>query len=214
MRSEDDHYFTISLLLSHFKHLGFNIKMISRRSNIALIGFAAWLLFINHGLALDSSPSLASYTGHGPEAYSAETSTFSFPPVATIEVESEQLNLSGVIQFASVTSVASCPTTRGSWNKSTAFSYQQSSLPASNQTLNGSSGFPTNGTKTAPFILATSTISSSTSVTSSLIYNHNPATLLPSTTIANVSFTGSGSHLGFSDSLLLLLVGAVQMGIA
>lgn len=186
------------------------------RPNMTLIALAAWLLFFNHGLALDSSLSLASYTGHGLESRSAVTSTFSFLPVATIEVESEQLNLSGVIQFASVATAAPCPTIRASWNKSTAFPYQQSSppVPSSNQALNRSSGFPTNGTKTAPFILATSSISFSTSIPSSLVFDHNPATLL-STAIANASiFTGSGSQFGFSDSLVLLLIGVVQMAMA
>ncbi|KAH6670172.1 hypothetical protein B0J14DRAFT_565925 [Halenospora varia] len=184
------------------------------------IAFTAWLLFLSHGLALATSVTSELSTSSGViyKECSIETSTSEILPQATVEVESEYLNLSGIIRFESVTTVVvSCPTTSRAWNKSSVFPYEQSSRPISwsNQTFNGSSFLITKATIMPDFTQTASFASSSTLAGSSLVFDYRPAPSVPLPTSSNTPmFTGFGYHAVYADPLVWLLFGMVHLGMA
>lgn len=176
-----------------------------------LVTLTSWILFLTCGLALQTSPSLTSHTTEELEECLGQTSTSGSLPVATIEVKSEPLNLSVVVQIASVTVVAS-PTVQIAWNSSKSDYYQPTTkLLSSNQTSNRTN---VSSTKviTSPIMASNPSLSSSSAV-SSLIFDHNPSLpLLPASVTNTSAFTSSGSYLTSSDPLFLLLISAIQMG--
>jgi hypothetical protein len=200
--------------------LGFRSEIVSTRPKMIRIAITAWLLFLNHGLALGTStppePSTSSGVVH--RACSAETRTSGILPQVTVEVESEHLNISGIIQFKSVTTVlASCPTTSRAWTKSSIVPYEQSSRPVSwsNQTFNGSNSSNTKATVMPASTQSTSFTSSSTSAGSSLVFDHRPAPSVPLTASSNTTmFTGFGYHTAYADPLVWILFGMVHIGMA
>jgi len=205
---------------SRLKPLSFRSEIVLIRPNMIRIAFTAWLLFLNHGLALVTSVTSDSSTSSGVahQVCSAETSASGILPQATVEVESKYLNLTGIIRFEAVTTVVvSCPTTSRAWSQSSVFPYEQSSRPLSwsNQTFNGS-----NFSNTKVILMSASTqtagfTSSSTSAGSSLVFDHRPAPSVPLTALSNTTMlTGFGYHPVYTDPLVWLLFGMVHIGMA
>lgn len=206
-----------------------------------LVTLTFWILFLKCGLAFRSSPSFTSYINDELEECLGQTSSSIFHPVATIEVESPPLNLSVAVQIASVTVVVSS-TVQIALNSSQSDYYQPITKPLSlNQTLPPTVQTASNRSKLDDFqpttkllssnqtsnrtdvsskqviispIMASSPSSSSSLAVSSLILDHNPSLLMLPTSVTNTSaFTNSGPYLGSSNSLFLLFISIVQMGI-
>lgn len=194
--------------------LRFKSETTSIQYKMIRIVFTAWLLFVRYGLASETliSPE-RSMTG-GIETCSAETRTSILPQV-TVEIGSEHLNISGIIRFDTVVTVASCLTTLGAWSKSSILPYEPSSRSvtwANQTTFNRSDILSTKVTITPEF---TQTTSSLTSDSSSLVFDHGPTTTFPLTAPPNATmFTGFGYHAVFADPLVWILFGIVHIGMA
>lgn len=139
---------------------------------------------------------------------------------ATFDVGSDLLNISGSVEFTTVTvtvtvitATTTCPTTQISWNQSTSNAKSSRLFSASNQTFPSSNYSPTH-------TLLSDTQSTSqpslTTIGTSLIFDHNTAPRVLATAANASTFTGAGSRYRptLSDSLVFLLAGVVQMGMA
>ncbi|RDL30207.1 uncharacterized protein BP5553_10485 [Venustampulla echinocandica] len=157
--------------------------------------FAAWMLFVYHGLTL------ATLVPVPEPAHSSLTRTSALPEV-TVEIGSEHLNFSVIVQLSSL-ACSSCVAKQTSWNRSTAVPYQSSPLSSPNQTFDVTTPTPTKGR-----IVAISSWPSA-SATASLISDPNrpPASVNAST------FIGSAFHPGSPGFLGLLLGGVLQLAI-
>jgi hypothetical protein len=101
-----------------------------------------WLLFFEYGLAL-KNPSLLVLYADELDTCLAQYNTAGWLPLVTIIVESENVNISSVIQFSIITTAALYPTTSAFQNIS------HISL-SSNQTSSGSIASPTTRTIPSP----------------------------------------------------------------
>jgi hypothetical protein len=207
-----------------------------------LVTLTSWILFLKYGLAFESSPSFTSYTNDELEECLGQTSTSSFLPVATIEVKSEYLNLSVAVQVASITVVASStvqialnssksdyyqpitkplsltqissPTVQIASNRSKSDDCQPTTKPLSTNQTSNRTDVSSAKVIISPMMASNPSSSSSSLAVSSLIFDHNPSLPLLPTSVTNTSaLTSSGSYLGSSDTLFLLLISAIQMGI-
>lgn len=166
-----------------------------------------------------SSKDSASIACHDNRCFSSTVSTSQAQ--ATFDIGSDLLNISGSIKFGAVTvtittAITTCPTTQMSWNRSIAVSRQHSSvISMSNETFAGRNSSLTWGQYENNTFKPTNSHPPPTTVATSLIFDHSTAPEV-SATAANTSIltsAGSRYHLSISDSLVLILAGAVQMGI-
>jgi len=140
---------------------------------------------------------------------------------ATIDIRSDLLNVSATIEFAIatiVTAITTCPTTQRSWSQSTAVSHQQPPLSISiwNKTFAGSNTSLTQGQYGNITFHPTTSQPSPTTVATSLIFDYGTAPHVSPWTVNASTLSGAASRyrLALSDSLVVLLAGAVQMGMA
>jgi hypothetical protein len=134
------------------------------------------------------------------DACSAQEKVSSNQAEATVNFESQHLNISGVIEFANITVITTC-STQMSWNESTVFQ-------ASNKSYMKSQEIGT-------VVHATSSPSSLSAIVSSLAFDKNTTPQASATQFSPAPFTSSGSRFYWKlpDSFAFILAAAVYIGI-